>query len=192
MIEKWNRSPILVSFDSDSVAIYQIPFPSITICNMNKVTKLNLVKSILSCYTADNFLSQVRKSRVEHIEDELASDPNSNYYQTERRFVDEICAKHEKFEAGHGAGSHTQGDLELTGEALHEYLADLGVSCADMLLRCHFEGHTFNCTELFQPIITDEGLCCTFNTMPESIMFRRGVGMVRWVFITFTTPALRR
>ncbi len=37
VLDRWQRSPVLVSFDSTQVAIYEIPFPSLTICNMNKV-----------------------------------------------------------------------------------------------------------------------------------------------------------
>ena len=29
-----------------------------------------------------------------------------------------------------------------------------------------------SCSELFKPVITDEGQCCTFNTQPPAAMFR--------------------
>ena len=38
------------------------------------------------------------KSRVAHVEDEIAADPTNQFYQTERRFVSEVCAKHERCE----------------------------------------------------------------------------------------------
>ena len=109
----------------------------------------------------------------------------------EKRFVEEICAKHENIvteghgdshgssagangtssanatdssggghkrrkRASHGSSSSASssssssgassssldGDLELTGELLHHYLADLGTPCEDMMLRCHFEGRS--------------------------------------------------
>ena len=41
-----------------------------------------------------------------------------------------------------------------------------------MFLRCSFEGKAFNCSELFKPIVTDEGQCCTFNTQPPTVMFK--------------------
>lgn len=65
-----------------------------------------------------------------------------------------------------------------------------------MILRCSFEGHERKCSDLFYPQvgkkisnggankniqeevafqITDEGLCCSFNTMPEPVMFRNEV-----------------
>ncbi len=33
----------------------------------------------------------------------------------------------------------------------------------------------FNCSDLFTPTITDEGMCCSFNIMPEGVMFRTNV-----------------
>ncbi len=74
--------------------------------------------------------------------------------------MEEVCAKHEALAvqsqdsaaaaaaaaSGHGGGGAAadhHGDttpLNLTGEMLHEYLADLATPCDQMLLRCHFEG----------------------------------------------------
>ena len=45
--------------------------------------------------------------------------------------------------------------------------------------RCHFEGHERNCSDMFIPTITDEGECCSFNIMPEAVMFKNDVVMVR-------------
>ena len=56
MIAKWHKSPVLVSFDAEEVHIGDIPFPSVTICNLNKV----------------------RKSKWEDINAELVSDPTNN------------------------------------------------------------------------------------------------------------------
>ena len=119
---------------------------------------------------------QVRRSRVEHIEEELNKDPESEFYLVEQQFVKGVCSKHESIGSSHsssgtdshrrrkrGSGSNNSstvsdnsghiganGDLELTGEMLHHYLADLGTPCEDMLLRCHFEGR----------YVTNVYLCC--------------------------------
>lgn len=113
-------SPLLVSFDSVQTGVFEIPFPALTICNINKV----------------------RKSRVRHIDEELEKDPNSTFYLTEKKFVEEVCAKHENIKKKEGATGHEEEEenLNLSGELLYHYLADLGNSCEDMLLRCHFEG----------------------------------------------------
>ena len=114
VIDKWQKSPILVAFQSAQTPIWRITFPAITICNMNKVMK----------------------SRVEHIDEELHVDPDNEFYRTEYALVDEICAKHEKFTANHGNDDH---DMHLSGDLLHEYLTDLAQPCDTLLLRCHFE-----------------------------------------------------
>ena len=41
-----------------------------------------------------------------------------------------------------------------------------------MLIQCHFEGNARDCSEIFIPVITDDGQCCGFNVMPEHVMFR--------------------
>ena len=81
---------------------------------------------------------------MEHIHEELEHDPTSEFYLTEREFVQEVCEKHERLgDDGHGSAETAEGEvhnLNLTGELLHKYLADLAEPCEDMLLRCHFEG----------------------------------------------------
>ena len=181
-MDKWKKSPVLVAFDSVQTGIYSIPFPALTVCNMNKACTLVIKISLgLSNYqkNLDDSLHQVRKSRVENIDHELSLNNQSEKYLVEKEFVGEICAKHENVgysshdsngteghaeteDQGHhrrrkrGSSAHSSsssdeeedfgahiganGDLELTGKALHEYLADLGTPCEEMLLRCHFEG----------------------------------------------------
>ena len=63
-------------------------------------------------------------------------------------------------------------DLNLTGQLLDYYLADLGHTCDDMLLHCVFEGLERNCSDIFTAIVTDEGECCAFNVMPKAIMYK--------------------
>ena len=48
MIFHWVDSPVLVSFESTPKSIAAIPFPAITICNMNKVGYLYSILSF-SC-----------------------------------------------------------------------------------------------------------------------------------------------
>ncbi len=77
---------------------------------------------------------------MQHIIDELEKDPESTFYQTEMKFVEEVCAKHENIKENYHGEKGDGDNLNLTGKMLHYYLADLGNSCEDMLLRCHFEG----------------------------------------------------
>ncbi|CAB4063054.1 ASICN [Lepeophtheirus salmonis] len=154
--EKWKESPILVSFDDDLSPIWQIPFPAVTICNMNKILK-----------------SQVNKI------DKLAKMyPNNDTYKIEKLLVDEICATSvapdEKKEGnktmrGNNKKKHKQ---ILDGATFHHYLKELSVSCKDMVLRCHFGGIKYDCSHMFTDVVTDDGKCCAFNIMPDEVMFR--------------------
>ena len=44
--------------------------------------------------------------------------------------------------------------------------------CDELLVTCIFLGEKVNCTDIFYPVITDEGQCCTFNTQPPAVMFK--------------------
>ena len=87
----------------------------------------------------------------------------------------------------------------LLWKQLHHYLEDLAEPCNEMILRCSFEGHERKCSDLFYAQvghvygneaqrnyeefqITDEGLCCSFNTMPEPVMFRNDIVKVTTFF----------
>ena len=123
MLEKWNESPVLITFSNVQSGIYDIPFPSVTVCNMNKV----------------------RRSRVLRIEREL-NRTGSKEAAREMRFVREVCAKHENLndENGETFGDDLGQSESLDGSQVREYLADLGNPCEEMLLRCHFEGRYTN------------------------------------------------
>lgn len=43
-------------------------------------------------------------------------------------------------------------------------LVKVSLSCEDMLLTCEYGGISFSCMDIFVTVMTDEGLCCTFNT----------------------------
>ena len=44
MWRKWDESPVLTSLDSNYYPLKNIPFPAVTICNVNKVSKKKLLQ----------------------------------------------------------------------------------------------------------------------------------------------------
>ena len=101
-IQWWYSSPIMITINADPVSISEVPFPSFTICNMNKVLK----------------------SKVKYIEQELKKENVSHlhhkYYLEEMMLVNEICLKHGK--------SHEEkeaGDLEFNSQELVEMLSEV-------------------------------------------------------------------
>ncbi len=38
IFDKWQREPVYVAFDTTSTPIWELPFPAVTVCNMNQVS----------------------------------------------------------------------------------------------------------------------------------------------------------
>jgi len=159
VIDKSITSPVLVSFDGTPVPIWEIPFPALTLCNMNKV----------------------RRSKVEKIVADLKKDPTNLYLLQEEFFIDEVCDSNTHLgeevdtAANHDIIEQLHHGLNLSDEDVHHMLNEVAHPCDDMLVQCHFEGEERDCTEIFIPVITDDGQCCSFNVMPENVMLREKV-----------------
>lgn len=46
-----------------------------------------------------------------------------------------------------------------------------------MLLKCMWNDEVTNCSDLFKPIETDFGKCCTFNMIPQSLLSKHLLGI---------------
>ncbi|KAM7345172.1 pickpocket 12 isoform 2-T2 [Cochliomyia hominivorax] len=44
--------------------------------------------------------------------------------------------------------------------------------CSRMLVHCQISSITYNCSELFRETMTDEGLCCVFNTLHPDFLYK--------------------
>ena len=44
--DKWEASPVYVSVDTTSYPIYNIPFPAVSICSVNKIQEHRLDKAM--------------------------------------------------------------------------------------------------------------------------------------------------
>ena len=98
----WLSSPLMITINADPISISEVPFPSFTVCNMNKVLR----------------------SKVEYIEKEVAkknvSHLHHKYYLEEMLLVNEICLKHGKTHEEKEAS-----DLEFDAQELSEMLGDV-------------------------------------------------------------------
>lgn len=57
-------------------------------------------------------------------------------------------------------------------EDLWNFFLEAAPLCNDMILKCIWQKEIRNCSELFTPLETDNGKCCTFNMVPPSILHR--------------------
>ncbi|XP_072396006.1 pickpocket protein 28-like [Diabrotica undecimpunctata] len=132
--QKWNSSPVIISFSPFDAQLKSIPFPSVTICNMN----------------------QAKKTEVNKIK----ADGNP----LDMKLLDDICNGNDS--------SHNNYTEQYDWTMLRNFLIRVGNSCSDMLKACKWSSDKKNCEDLFNNDLTDEGLCCSFNRLPPTKIFR--------------------
>ncbi|XP_075167156.1 pickpocket 12 [Haematobia irritans] len=45
--------------------------------------------------------------------------------------------------------------------------------CSSMLLHCQIGSTEYNCNDMFREVLTDDGLCCSFNSLHPDFLFKR-------------------
>ncbi|EDW00314.1 pickpocket protein 28 [Drosophila grimshawi] len=127
---KWSASPIIISTSAKQLLTSNMPFPAITICNLN----------------------QALRSRVQRI-----SRFSNNY-----TLLMSLCNKGD--------------DQTITYVGTWKYfkalLVEVAQPCDEMLLYCSFGSQKETCSMIFNSILTDDGLCCTFNALDPIYLFR--------------------
>lgn len=131
--QKWRETPIIIGFDPVATNIKDIPYPAVTICNMNQVKK--------------SFADTLNEDR-------------------DKSILGSICSK--------GDELNNTGEVQLDGRwsYVRAFLVNSSQSCDAMLLQCKFGKMLMNCTDIFRTVLTDEGLCCTFNDIHPILMFK--------------------
>ena len=67
-------------------------------------------------------------------------------------------------------------------------------TCDKMILECYWFGIKYECTELFAERPTDNGFCCSFNTLPMShqlLVFPNISLVLHFVILIFLAKILK-
>ncbi|XP_035735127.1 pickpocket protein 28-like [Vespa mandarinia] len=65
-------------------------------------------------------------------------------------------------------------DLEqeaVEWNAMRHFMINVSQSCNDMLYLCKWHGNQTECDKIFNPTMTDEGICCNFNSVNRKHLF---------------------
>ncbi|XP_044258411.1 pickpocket protein 28-like isoform X2 [Tribolium madens] len=137
--EKWDKSPVIVTFATKETAIYEIPFPAITICPETKTDKKKF-----DFGTALKRKKQATNTKENKILDYISF------------FCDDLVASSKNVSFGPDF-------LKTIDEVKPNFM--------DYVHNCSFMGKKLNCRNIFTPVITDEGVCYSFNILDRSQIF---------------------
>lgn len=154
--DKWNETPVIVSFSEKSTPVWEIPFPAVTICSETKEEKVNefdftkfynhLLKNwqINGTVTLDNDLKNI--SNFDHL-----------------RGLLQIC------------GNYLTNDMtfpKLPDLNYFEILNEATIPIKNTYPFCQWRNKIGSCSKLLVKTYTDEGICFTFNGLSVNELFR--------------------
>ncbi|KAJ3647269.1 hypothetical protein Zmor_024794 [Zophobas morio] len=148
---KWEGSPVIVNFANQGTPIYQIPFPAITICPESK----SFQPVFSYTRTMQKMLSNASVTPAEH---------------TTFEYMSLICKYQDKLNSSYSKPDIFPDDFF---ETVHKIKPQL------LLYNCMYLGNTDTCSRFFIPIMTDEGVCYTFNMLDRGEIYNDNVVQFR-------------
>uniref|UniRef100_A0A1A9WD09 Pickpocket protein 28 n=1 Tax=Glossina brevipalpis TaxID=37001 RepID=A0A1A9WD09_9MUSC len=150
---KWNYNPVIVSFAEKSTPVWEIPFPTITVCPENKAPQT------IFNYT-DTFWKL--KDFYSNITQEYPTRESLAYFYV----VSQVCDLH-IIQQSKPDADFVQG-IEIIGR-----LSEIMPAFNETFLRCKWRNSLQNCANLFHKFITDDGICYSFNSLSVEEIYRQ-------------------
>ncbi|XP_071443236.1 pickpocket protein 28-like [Hetaerina americana] len=143
---KWENSPVIVSFAESLTPVWQIPFPAVTICPEFK-------------YLRSVFKYSYTKQMMMNGEDISLENRRKLEYSN-------LLCQSDGF---------NESVLLETGTDHIQFFQEAAPPCIG-LLHCNWEKKKKRCCgNLFRPILTDEGVCYTFNMLSTNQIFSKNM-----------------
>ncbi|XP_065161255.1 pickpocket protein 28-like [Atheta coriaria] len=140
---KWDRSPVIVSFATKQTPIWQIPFPAVTICPETKSRQsvFNFTESYLKDFDT---LNAKERMELEHIS--------------------MICKPRKLLK------SKKLKSMQVN-ESILNFFDEIAPGIANMTIKFVWMGEKIDYSAVFTPILTDTGICYTFNMLDRRELF---------------------
>nr|XP_032293688.1 pickpocket protein 11 [Drosophila virilis] len=133
------ETPTVTVIESSHFPTWNIPFPAVTICNFNRVSKTKALDMMQRMRLPPN----VTKEQLQQLF-------NLTLIPTGKLISDSSLQTYDRI-------------LNLNNITLTELFNRLSPDCLDMISRCIWKGIKTRCESLFQRIATLQGICCSFN-----------------------------
>ncbi|XP_063916628.1 pickpocket protein 28-like [Zophobas morio] len=149
ILQKYENSPVVVSFTTEDTPTYQIPFPAVTICPEMKYSReqFNYSEMYFRLYRGEKIEQEVQE-KFFHLSLLCDMDGTS------------IVSRHANYTADEG---------------LFKTFDEVKLDRAALLTYCHFNYAFKKCEDFFAPVIIDEGICYSFNILSGEEVFREHV-----------------
>ncbi|KAJ2952351.1 hypothetical protein O0L34_g4636 [Tuta absoluta] len=175
---KWRTSPVIVTVNEKYIAVGDVPFPSITIC-----PQLKCKASVF------NFSKELFK--MKEIENLIRENNDSVKISDEDRVKMEIKLE----DLGSVCGININWELlidvrrNITNSSLIENLFEVAPRVKDAFFYCQWQGKSVQCEDLFQSVITREGICYNFNSLAADEILRHKNLQRDYAYLNTTTPS---
>lgn len=138
---KWHLStPTITLIESTHYPIYNVYFPAVTLCNLNKISAKR-AREVAS--------SMIRPNNI-------TVDKLSNMFKLMLHFQGVGIASETEYQTLHRI-------LQTNNKTINGLMDYFAPKCEEMLQTCQWKGAILRCGALFQSINTIGGTCCSFN-----------------------------
>ncbi|XP_044758991.1 uncharacterized protein LOC123316815 [Coccinella septempunctata] len=151
VVYKWITTPVLVALSTQEIPIYDIPFPAVTICPETKISHkfLDYTKVLLAKESGN--LSSISPQESHNFDFMMPLCRSANHESKLKEQEDQSLRFHSSLQDAES--------LDDYAEFLDQCKAiDLSINAY-----CQWMGNDAECEEILTPILTDEGLCYSFN-----------------------------
>ncbi|XP_036336958.1 pickpocket protein 28 [Rhagoletis pomonella] len=150
--DKWNNNPVIVSFAEKSTPVWQIPFPTVTVCTETKGRQRVFNFTEIYWRITD---------KLNNVTDEELTDEE----RVRMEAMAQVCDVHlfADLKFGHKATSAAK---------VVDALAAVTPQFNESYLHCKWRNLPENCQQMFQKFITEEGVCYSFNSLSAKEIYR--------------------
>lgn len=80
-------------------------------------------------------------------------------------------------------------DIIKDGDELLQTIYESNIALDNLITHCRFFGKLYNCSDIFFPVLTEEGICFSFNLLDRSQLFHKATSVPNFrSFQSFNMP----